>query len=245
MKRFCFFAFALFLSAHAVSAAIIPVQQARSVISFGSASTFDESDSDGVRADAADFAPFEELVGHAARAGSATADGFAQQNSVIKPGLVVANLTADAFVGAFGVDDSADAGSSSNFELSFTVDEAALYHLGVSGSAANNGFASLQLDADPPSEVNYYFDVSFEQPPKLAILLEPGTTYRLVGNASASGFFSGGGGQPDGTAGLAFTLRQVPEPSSGALCGLLFAGAGIVVVRSRSSASVLRTKAES
>lgn len=218
MRYACYFVLIGLLLHNAAEAAIIPVEQARNVISFGSATTPDASDSDGGRIDAVGFGRFDELIGHAARAGSATADGFAQQNSAIKPGLVQGSLSADAFVGAFGIDDSADAGSSSNFELRFSVDEIALYSLALAGFASNNGFASLVLDADPPSEVNFYFDTSFEPPPVYAALLEPGTTYRLLANASASGFFSGGDGQSDGRAGLEFSLRQVPEPSSVSLC---------------------------
>jgi hypothetical protein len=214
--------------------AIVPSQQSRSVQSFGSASTIDASDSDSSSSAASGFGPFDDLVGIAVRVGSVSADGFAQQTSSIGQDDVTALLSADAFVGAFGFDDTADAGSTSSFELTFTVDKPAQYLLEVSGSASNNGFASMQLDSDPPSEAAFYYDATFEQPPLTAFNLEPGFEYRLIATASASGFFAGGDGQIDGRAGVNFALRQVPEPSTwGLLATGTIAVLGCGVVRGR------------
>jgi hypothetical protein len=214
---------AVLLFANHAGAAIVPLEQGRSVISFGTATTIDESHSDGNRADAPDFGPFSGFVGHAARAGAATADGFAQQISVIKPYRVDGTFTADAFVGAFGFDDSADAGSSSNFDFSFEVDEAAPFRIHMSGSSSNNGYASMMLASEPLSDAEFFFDSTGFPEVRGGFNAQPGYVYRIVGSASASGFFSGGDGQVDGQAGMGFTLRQVPEPSTFALGACLLA----------------------
>ncbi len=213
MWRCIMLAAALAAFAAPATAAIIPVGQSRALRSFGNATTPDESDSDSAQADAADFGRFEDLVGHAARAGAASSDGFASQTSWFNAQAAKGTLAADAFVSAFNIDDSSDGGSSSSFDLDFQVDVAAQFKLYVTGSATNNGFASIQF-TDPNGQFNAYWDVSFEPSAVFDMQLVPGETYRLAADASASGFLSGGGGSPDGQAGMSFTLRQVPEPSS-------------------------------
>lgn len=214
---------AVLLLVNQAGAAIVPVEQFRSVISFGTATSPDESHTDGNREDAPDFGPFSGFVGHAARAGAVSADGFAQQISVIKPYRIDGTFTADAFVGAFGMDDSADAGSSSNFEFKFTVDEAAPFRIHMVGSSSNNGYASLMLVSEPLSDAEFFLDSTGLAEIRGGFNAQPGFVYRIVGNASASGFYSGGGGQVDGQAGMGFTLRQVPEPSTFALGACLMA----------------------
>lgn len=147
-----------------VHAAIIPLAQSRSVRSFGNVTTPDGSDSDGQEASATDFGPFDELVGHAARAGAASSDGFASQTSAIKPRRVTGALSADAFVGAFNFDESADAGSLSGFDVDFQVDAIGYYSLNIGGFASGNGFAMLQL-TDPSGAVDVYWDVSADPSP--------------------------------------------------------------------------------
>jgi hypothetical protein len=231
MKKVCCLTTLVFLHAAAVSAEIVPAQQRREVASFGAASTADESDSDGAQVLASDFGPFDALAGHAARAGSASADGFAQQNSTIEPLKVHALLSADAFVGVVGFTDSADAGSTSSFDLQFTVDEAASFRIAVTGFASNNGSAGMFLDSIPTAGNGFYYDTSFGDAMEAVIDLEPGTVYQLGGSASASAFMFGVDGQPDGRAGLEFTLTQVPEPASWAL--LAVAGVAAVAFQRR------------
>jgi hypothetical protein len=213
MRRLLALATLIALPATWTQAAIIPLEQSRTVLSFGNATTPEASDSDGDQAAATDFGLFDDLVGHAARAGSASSDGFASQKSTIKPGALNATLSADAFAGAFGIDDSADSGSSSQFELEFEVDAAARYKLYMSGSSSNNSAASVSFTRDGGG-FGTYWDTSFEPSHIDGFLLEPGDTYLISAVASASGFLSGGGGSPDGQAGVSFTLRQVPEPAS-------------------------------
>ncbi|MDZ4781124.1 MAG: hypothetical protein SGJ19_12795 [Planctomycetia bacterium] len=229
MRRWLVLATLIGLPATMTQAAMIPLAQSRTVLSFGNATTPEESDSDGDQSAAADFGLFDDLVGHAARAGSASSDGFASQKSTIKPGAVNATLSADAFVGAFGIDDGADGGSSSHFDLEFAVDTPGRYKLYLSGSANNNGSASLIL-TEEGGGVSTYWDTTFESSRIEGFLLKPGDTYSISAIASASGFLSGGGGSPDGQAGMSFTLRQVPEPASIYLTCVLAASCAAMVV---------------
>lgn len=212
----CLAAMVVFHAATA-SAEIVPSQQLRNVSSFGAASTADESDSDGDQKIATDFALFDAFVGNAARAGSASADGFAQQTSSIDPLQIHALLSADASVGVVGFTDNADSSSGSNFDLKFTVDEAASFRLTVTGFSSNNGSAGMFLDSVPTAGNGFFYDTTFGDSVETVINLEPGVVYQMGGATAASAFMSGGVGQFDGRAGLEFTLTQVPEPSSWAL----------------------------
>jgi hypothetical protein len=234
MRRLLALATLMALPATGAQAAIIPLVQSRTVLSFGNATSLEESDSDGNQAAATGFGLFDDLVGHAARAGSSSSDGFASQKSTIKPGTLNATLSADAFAGAFGIDDSADGGSSSHFDLEFAVDAPGRYKFYLSGSANNNGSASL-IFTEVGGGVGTYWDTTSEPSRIEGFLLEPGDTYSISAIASASGFLSGGGGSPDGQAGMSFTLRQVPEPSSISLACTFAASCAIWAVRKSKS----------
>lgn len=225
--RRCFFGLALLIwVGPAARGAIVPVAQARGVVSFGSASVPpDQFDNDYRREDAPDFAAFDELVGVAIRVGPATADGFASQRSSYGPTAITAELAADAFVSTLQVDQTAEAGSASGLELEFDLDRPQSVWVEASVGSSNNGYAYLALrDA-----LNYFVELdSFGSLDFSGAIHMPAGRYLLIVSCSASGNVNDG--VVDGIGRAQFSLVVVPEPSGATL---VVAGAGLLGLAGR------------
>lgn len=218
---------------NAAHAEIKPLAQLRQVAAGGSVITVDESlDSyDSELAD--DFGLFDESTGLAIRTqlGTATADGFAKQVSNITPRSMSAFASADAFVFSTNTEDSAYASTGSIMSLRFLLHNPALFHVQASGFAQNNGTAYFRI-SDADSNTIVEFDPANGPEIDQVLLLQAGE-YGFRAEASASGYFEFGSGQPDGRSEITASITQVPEPGAFAL--LTFAAFGIAAFARPSS----------
>lgn len=201
-------------------AAIVPVAQLRQVAAGGTITTLDENVTGYDSKVAEDFGVFDESTGLALRtvSGTATVDGFTKQVSGISSKEISVFGSADSFVYAPNLDDTAYAATGSQFSLRFSITDGASYRLIASGFAANAATSTLLLkDANDGELVAY--DAANQ--PSLDLILElPVGEYSITATADSSGYFEFGGGQPDGRSEINLRFTQVPEPSSGVLAAL-------------------------
>jgi hypothetical protein len=207
-------------------AAIRPIAQLRQVAAGGSITTLDENPSSYDSQTANDYELFDKTSGLSLRTqfGTATADGFAKHTSRVSASELTMFGSADSFVYAPMVDDTAFSSAVSSFSLRFQLDAPGQFRVAGSGFAANAATSVMHL-TNALDETLFYLDAadlpSFEQ--ELAL---PEGEYTLLAEATSSAFLEYGSGQPDGRAEINLSFVQVPEPASVVGIGAAFVAIG-------------------
>lgn len=210
----------------------IPTGHSRSVGAFGSATTPDETDSDGGVHSAPDLGPYTKSVGFSARAGTATADGFAFQSSSITPKLIALEISADAFAMA-GEEQSASGSASASCVFEFDLPQPTAVKITIQSYVQNDSGGSLTVVRAGQLTPLIEYDAS-GNPGVLGMLNFPAGKYTLQAYTGAGAFIESSFGSPDGRSGIEATLTVVPEPTSlGLLVAAFVAGLPLAARRVR------------